>query len=194
MAFREPKHIPGSVCLGVIAGARGLTGELKIKPFSDDPLGFGAYGALHDGAGRRLVVRPRSMVKGMLMAMIDGITDRTAADAMRGTALYIERENLPEPDEDEFYHADLIGLHAKGLDGTDFGIIKSVDDFGAGDVLELKGPVHGTLVIPFTRQCVPLVDLAAKQVTIDPPPGLLEPGEPEPQQQPEQAAGDGDES
>lgn len=180
MALRDPKDIPGSVCLGVITGARGLKGEIKIKPFTDEPLGLGDYGPLHDGQGERLTVKPKSVAKGMLFAFVDGISDRTAADGLKGKPLYIERSALPEPGDDEFYHSDLIGLKAVTPDGEDFGTVKAVFDFGAGDVLELRGSAHGVVMMPFTKEAVPVIDLDTGRITVSPPPGLLEPAEPEP--------------
>ena len=118
------------------------------------------------------------------MATVEGVADRAKADAMRGTALYIEREVLPEPEEDEFYHSDIIGLAAVGSDGRNFGEVRRVFDFGAGPVLELTGSAHGVLMVPFTKACAPTVDIVAGRVVVDPPPGLLEPGGPKP-------AGDG---
>jgi len=184
MALRDPKRIPGSVCLGVITGARGVRGEVKIKSFAEDPLALDRYGSLHDGEGNRLAVKPKALVKGLVLATVEGVADRAKADAMRGTALYIEREVLPEPEEDEFYHSDIIGLAAVGSDGRNFGEVRRVFDFGAGPVLELTGSAHGVLMVPFTKACAPTVDIVAGRVVVDPPPGLLEPGGPKP-------AGDG---
>ena len=180
MALRDPKPIPGSVCLGVITGARGVRGEIKIKPFTDEPLALDRYGPLHDGRGNRLAVKPRALAKGLVLATVEGVSDRAEADSIKGAGLYIEREILPEPEEDQFYHADLIGLAAIGTDGRDFGEVRGVFDFGAGDVLELADSVHGVLMVPFTKVCVPAVNVVAGRVVVDPPLGLLEPGESEP--------------
>jgi 16S rRNA processing protein RimM len=106
--------------------------------------------------------------KGVLTVRIDGVEDRSAAEALKGVKLYVPRSALPAPDEDEFYYSDLIGLTAVAMDGAELGKVRGVYDFGGGDVIELTGP-QGTVMYPFTRAVVPVVDLAQGRIVIDPP-------------------------
>ncbi len=162
------------VCLGVVTGARGLKGDLRIKSFTGTPEDIAAYGPLSDGAGERVFdLRITGQAKGVLIGRIDGIADRTAAEDLKGQRLYLAREKLPPPDEDEYYHSDLIGLRAEGAAG-DLGTIKRVYDFGAGDVLEIVGGPYGSFMIPFTRATVPVVDVPGGRVVVDLPDGLLD--------------------
>lgn len=164
------------VCVGVVTGAHGVRGLVKVKPFTADPAALAAYGPVTDeSGGRRFAIELLSFAKDQWLARIDGVADRAAADGLRGVRLYVDRAALPQPEEDEFYHADLIGLRAERPDGTAFGRIRAVHDFGAGDMLELDMPEGGSLMVPFTRDAVPLVDLAGGRVVVDPPPGLVEP-------------------
>ncbi|MCH8112813.1 MAG: ribosome maturation factor RimM [Proteobacteria bacterium] len=175
------------VCLGVISGAHGIRGEVKIKAFGEDPLAIGAYGPLSGETGGTTVeittVRPN---KGGVIARIKGIEDRTQAEALKGLKLYVERSALPDAAEDEYYHADLVGLSVELSDGKPMGKVIAVQDFGAGPMLEIRlsGPAQtgakagtkaeNTLLAPFTREIVPEVDLAGGRLVLDPPPGLLE--------------------
>ncbi|PIW31192.1 MAG: 16S rRNA processing protein RimM [Rhodospirillales bacterium CG15_BIG_FIL_POST_REV_8_21_14_020_66_15] len=164
------------VCLGVIVGTRGLKGDLKVKSFAQVPEDIAAYGTLEDESGnRRIELRVTGQAKGVLIARADGVDDRTAADKLKGLRLYVGRDRLPPPDEDEYYHSDLIGLAAEAPQGG-LGTVRQVYDFGAGDVLEIAGGEFGTVMVPFTRACVPVVDLAGGRLVVDPPDGLLEMG------------------
>ena len=156
------------ILLGVISGAHGIRGEVVIKTFTGDPAGIASYGALSDKAGARSYVlrsaRPTS--KGVV-ARIDGVGDRNAAEALRGTELYVARDQLGEPADGEFYHADLIGCAAVDPNGAALGAIIAVQDFGGGTLLELQGPAAlQTELIPFTDANVPTVDVAARRVVI----------------------------
>lgn len=149
------------VCVGVIGGVHGVRGIVKVKPFTADPADVVAYGPLTDASGRRVIgLKLLSKHKGQWLARVDGVDDRDAAEALRGTELYVDRGRLPAADEDEFYHADLIGLTAVGTDGQAVGTVRAVHDFGAG------GP---PLMLPFTREAVPEIDLAGRRLVIDPP-------------------------
>ena len=183
-AARESK-----VCLGVISGAHGIRGEVKIKAFGEDPLAIGAYGPLSDETGGTTLeittARPR---KGGLIARIAGVEDRTQAEALKGLKLFVARSALPDAAEDEYYHADLVGLSVELSDGKPMGKVIAVQDFGAGPMLEIRlsGPAQtgakgkNTLLAPFTRQIVPEVDLAGGRLVLDPPPGLLDGPKPAP--------------
>jgi 16S rRNA processing protein RimM len=164
------------VCLGVITGAQGVRGAVRIKSFTADPADIAAYGPVEDESGeRRLDLRLVGAAKGVLIAKLHGVDDRDRAEALRGLRLYLAREALPPPGEDEYYHADLIGLDAALVDGTPIGRVRAVHDFGAGDTLEIDRPEGPPVMVPFTRAIVPIVDLDAGRLVLDPPPGLLSP-------------------
>jgi 16S rRNA processing protein RimM len=174
----------GLICVGVIGAARGLKGDLRVKSYTADPQALGDYGPLTDETGAKTFhVKVIGQQKGQVLVRIKGVGDRNAAEALRGQTLYIERARLPEPDEDEFYFSDLIGLKAEGPDGAPFGDVVAAEDYGGGPFLEVKSPGHGRVLVPFTKACVPVVDIEGGRVVIDPPEGLLEPGRPEPQGQ-----------
>ena len=157
------------VCLGVIAGAQGVRGQVRVKSFTARPEDVAAYGPLADRAGRPFLLHAIGTTRGLVIARIDGVTDRDAAEALRGAELYIDRARLPAPEAEEFYHADLIGLTASAPDGSAIGAIRAVHDFGAGDMLEIGLAAGGVAVVPFTRACVPEVDIAAGRVVVHMP-------------------------
>lgn len=162
------------VCVGVIGGVHGVRGIVKVKPFTADPADVVAYGPLTDKSGSRVIALTLlSRHKGQWLARVEGVDDRSAAEALRGTELYAERSRLPAPEEDEFYHADLIGLRAELPDGSLFGTVRALHDFGAGDVIEIALAAGGTVVLPFTRATVPAIDVAAGRVVIEPPQELV---------------------
>lgn len=161
------------ILVGAITGARGLGGEVRIKSFTDDPSDIAAYGDLTDQAGERVFsIRLRGSSKGALIARIEGVNDRTAAEDLKGTELYLARDQLPAPADDEFYHADLVGLPVRSLDGRTMGTVRSLDDFGAGEVMEILLESGKPLVVPFSREAVPEIDLDRGYVVVDPPEGL----------------------
>ena len=171
------------VLLGVVTGVRGLRGELRIKSFTAHPEDLGAYGPLWDKAGEvsyQVIVTGEA--RGQLIARIRGVSDRIGAEMLKGLTLHIPRSALPKLEEDEFYHSDLIGLQVITTSGEVLGTVSAVEDFGASDVLEVDGgPVKG-LVVPFTKEVVPEIDLNTGWVMVDPPDGLLEPSEDEAKQ------------
>ena len=170
------------ICVGAIGAARGLRGELRVKSFTDDIEALGAYGPLTDETGTKtFALKVLGQQKGLVLVRIKGVDNRNAADALKGQTLYIERSRLPQTDEDEFYFSDLVGLKAELVDGSAFGDVALANDFGGGPFLEVATRDHGRVLVPFTKACVPVVDIAGGRVVIDPPQGLLEPGEPEPQ-------------
>lgn len=166
---------PARVCLGAIAGAHGVRGAVRIKPFTAEPESVGSYGELSDESGqRRFSLQVLGVSKGMVIAKLSGVEDREAAEALRGLRLYVARTALPDPEEDEFYHADLIGLPVETEDGQPFGRVRALYDFGAGDVIEVDPAAGGQpVVLPFTRESVPVVDLRAGRIVVVPPEGLL---------------------
>ena len=161
--------------MGVITGAHGVRGEVRVKSFTAEPAAIAAYGPLEDERGeRRLTLALAGTVRGMLIARVDGVADRNAAERLRGTRLYLPRAALPPTGADEYYHADLIGLAAMLSDGEALGRVRAVHDFGAGHSLEIEKPDGKTVLVPFTEAAVPVVDIAGGRVVVDPPQGLLE--------------------
>lgn len=157
--------------LGVIAGPRGIKGEVKVKTFTGSPEDIAAYGSLENKTGTsRYDIKLVGFSKGIPVIRVGGISDRNQAEALKGTELYISREKLPETvGDDEFYHADLIGLDAVFEDGTIFGKILRLHDFGAGDMLEIVPDGKGekaAIFVPFTTEMVPTIDLDAGQVVL----------------------------
>lgn len=162
------------LCLGAIAGAHGVRGLVKLKSFTERAEDIVAYGPLSDEAGeRRYALSLAGKAKGVLLARIEGVADRDAAQALKGVRLYVERAALPAIDEPEtFYQADLIGLPVEDREGRPLGKVSAVHSFGGGEVLEVvaKGAKRGdSLLIPFTKAAVPLVDLEAGRLVAEPP-------------------------
>ncbi|HER25990.1 MAG TPA: 16S rRNA processing protein RimM, partial [Rhodospirillales bacterium] len=145
---------PQMICIGAIAGARGVRGEVRIKSFTETPDAIADYGTVVDESGQRsfsirITGRGSGKALGMVFARLDGINDRDVAQALKGTRLYVPRSALPEPTGDEFYHADLVGVRADLVDGGTLGVIRQVHDFGAGTVLEVDLELGGSVMVPF---------------------------------------------
>lgn len=158
------------VCIGAIVGAHGVRGAVRVKSFTADPVDVAAYGPVEDEAGaRRFQLRVVGEVKDHVLATIAGVDDRNAAEALKGTGLYVSRDRLPEVEEDEFLYADLVGMTALAVDGTVLGTVKGVANWGAGDLLDIARPGQGSLLVAFTKQAVPVVDMGKRQVVVDPP-------------------------
>ena len=163
------------VCVGAFAGAQGVRGGVRIKPFTAEPDSVAAYGPVTDESGnRRFELRITGHSRGMPVVKVKGIEDRDAAEALKGTRLYVERSVLPETEENEYYHADLIGLQAQDTDGQQLGAVVAVHEYGAGDILEIERDGGRTDMVPFTLACVPTVDIAGGRIVVDPPAGSLE--------------------
>jgi len=163
------------VTLGVIVGVHGVRGLVRVKSFTEDPDDITAYGPLKDAAGKSYELQVTGRAKGMLLVRIAGINDRNAAETLKGIELQVERDRLPEADEDEFYHADLIGLQADMVAGECLGQVVAVQNFGAGDLLEIR--LEGsrkTVLVPFNGEVIPEIDLDAGRLVVDPPAGLLD--------------------
>jgi 16S rRNA processing protein RimM len=161
------------VCLGAIAGAWGVRGAVRLKSFCADPAAIATYGPLVTEDGRSFGVSMLKPLAGAFAANLTGIATREAAEALKGTRLYTPRASLPALVEDEFYHADLIGLEVVDTGGAVLGRVRAVADHGAGDILEIARLGAVEILVPFTRQAVPTVDLAAGRIVVDPPPGLI---------------------
>lgn len=155
------------VQLGIVGAPHGVRGEARLKSFTADPLAIGGYGPLFLGDGRALNILALRPQGDMLVARFDGVTTREQAAALTNAALFVDRALLPETDEDEFYHADLVGLEARDLAGGVIGRIVGVQDFGAGDILEIRLANGRGVFAPFTRAAVPAVDLKGGFVTLD---------------------------
>jgi 16S rRNA processing protein RimM len=155
-----------------IGAAHGIRGEVKLWSFTEDPLAVTAYGPLEteDGA-RRFEIEAARPGKDFLVARLKGIADRTAAETLRNTDLFVRRDRLPPIEEaDTFYHADLVGLAAVGADGVALGTITAIHNFGAGDLIEIQPAAGGdALLLPFTDAVVPEIDLKAGRVVVVPP-------------------------
>lgn len=158
-----------------IGGAHGVRGEVRITAFTADPMSLADYKTLvrQDGSAGVTITSARPAKAG-IVARLKGVADRNAAEALRGLKLFLPRAALPPPqDEDEFYLADLIGLAVEAADGKALGRVKTVQDFGAGDLLEIQPPQGPTWWLPFTREAVPEVRIAEGRI-VAVPPGVIE--------------------
>ncbi|HEV2561346.1 MAG TPA: ribosome maturation factor RimM [Rhizomicrobium sp.] len=155
------------ILLGAIIGAQGLKGEVKVKTFTETPESLGAYGALHSEDGRVFkVASARAMKSDVAIARFEGIADRDAAEALKGVQLFVHRDQLPATQAEEFYHADLIGLSAEDSEGRLIGTVLAIHNYGAGDVIEIARTDGGNLLLPFTREFAPTVDVKGGRLVI----------------------------
>ena len=159
-----------SICVARIGAAHGVRGAVKLWTFTQDPLAVTRYGLLttKDGA-RQFEVATARQARDHLVATLKGITSRDEAERLNGLELYVAREKLPATEEDEYYHADLIGLAAVTAAGAPLGRVVAIHNFGAGDIIEIAPPDGATLLLPFTNAVVPTVDLAGGRVVIEVP-------------------------
>jgi len=164
------------ILLGVIGRPHGVRGLVHMHSHTDDPMDLTAYGVLSDSQGRRYVLRWRGDgIAEIAIRTDDGeqkITDRDAAARLTRTELFIDRDRLPPAEEDEFYLADLVGLAAVDPSGTMLGTVQTVHDYGAGASLEIFGEGR-PLLVPFTKEAVPVVDISAGRVVIQPPAEIM---------------------
>jgi 16S rRNA processing protein RimM len=160
------------ILLGAIAGVHGIRGEVKVKSFTEDPMSIAAYGPLYDEQGRAFALKLTSKAArdSIVIARIDGIADRNAAEALKGRRLYAPREALPAIEaEDEFYASDLIGLAVEDARGKSYGKVADVQDYGAGPMLVITGGANGGergFDLPFADGFVPEVDLKGGRIVI----------------------------
>ncbi|MCB9997549.1 MAG: ribosome maturation factor RimM [Methylobacteriaceae bacterium] len=159
---------PRLVLVGRFGAPQGVRGEIRIKSYTADPLAIGDYGPLSDetGAKKFEIERLRPLKEDMVVAKVKGLSDRDAAGALTGVSLFVAREKLPPPDEDEFYIADLVGLSAVTPDGETIGIVKNVLNFGAGDILEIAPASGETLMLPFTKEIAPSIDFSGGKIVV----------------------------
>jgi len=162
--------VAAPICVARIGAAHGVRGAVKLWTFTEDPLAVKAYGPLvtKDGA-RQFEVTSAREAKGHLVATLKGIATREEAERLNGIELYVAREKLPDTDEDEYYHADLIGLAAVNAAGDPLGRVIAIHNFGAGDIIEIAPPQGSTLLLPFTDAVVPSVDLDGGRLVIELP-------------------------
>ena len=162
------------ICVGAVMGSFGVRGEVRLKSFCADPAAIEDYSPLVTEAGESYELKLVRSVKGGFGARLSGVVDKEAADALRGTRLFALRDDLPSLPDDEYYHSDLIGLEVLDTGGALLGKVIAVQDFGAGDILEIAGKgLKEAALMPFTLANVPTVDLAAGKMIADPPEGLF---------------------
>ena len=162
--------MPAQVCVARIGAAHGVRGAVKLWTFTEDPFAVTRYGPLatKDGARSFEVAHAREG-KGHLVATLKGVTSRNEAERLNGLELYVAREKLPATDDDEYYHADLIGLAAVTTDDAPLGTVIAIHNFGAGDIIEIAPANGATMLLPFTNAVVPTVDIAGGRVVIELP-------------------------
>jgi 16S rRNA processing protein RimM len=159
--------VPRDVLLAVVIGAQGVKGEVRVKLFAQAPGSLTSYGTLHAKDGRRFTVTAARATKaGEAVLTIAEVTDRSAAEALRGIELFVARALLPATGKDEYYHADLIGLRAEDAEGRTLGTVHAIHNYGAGDVLEIARPDGDTVLLPFTRESVPQIELDKQRIVV----------------------------
>jgi len=165
--------VAAPICVARIGAAHGVRGEVKLWTFTEDPFAVKEYGPLttKDGARQFEVTHVRE-ARDHLVATLKGIATREDAERLNGIELYIAREKLPETDDDEYYHADLIGLAAVNAANEPLGRVTAIHNFGAGDIIEIAPAQGPTMLLPFTNAVVPTVDLAGGRVVIELPPEI----------------------
>ncbi|MBU2943460.1 ribosome maturation factor RimM [Shimia thalassica] len=163
------------VCVGAIAGAFGVRGEVRLKSFTADAAAIADYAPLMSEDGSRCFeVTVTRAIKNGLAARLTGISTKEEAEALKGLQLFVPRDRFPELEDDEFYYTDLVNLEVRDTGGTVLGRVKSVQNHGATDLLEIYGPgLKTTVLLPFTKQAVPTVDIAGGRIIVDPPEGLF---------------------
>ena len=160
----------GDILLGVVVGAQGLGGEVRVKSFAETPERLADYGPLRTAEGRVLEISAIKMLKAdTIVVRFKGINDRSAAEALASARLFVSRSVLPATEPDEFYHADLIGLRAQDHEGRVLGEVHAIHNYGAGDVIEIQRGDKSTLLLPFSKEFVPQIDLANGIVTVSEP-------------------------
>jgi 16S rRNA processing protein RimM len=161
---------PQKICVARIGAAHGVRGQVRLWTFTDDPFAVKHYGPLSTKDGtRQFEVTSAREAKDHLVATLKGVMTRNEAENLNGVELYVAREQLPETDEGEYYHADLIGLAAVTPDNGPVGRVVAIHNFGAGDIIEIAPPQGATMLLPFTNAVVPTVDIAGGRVVIQLP-------------------------
>ncbi|MCC6734984.1 MAG: ribosome maturation factor RimM [Bauldia sp.] len=169
------------VVLARLGAAHGIRGEIRLKSFTGEPADVADYGPLDAPDGRSFTIAAiRPVGDDMFVVRLDGVRDRNAAEALNGVELSIPRDRLPAPDEDDFYHADLIGLAAVSTAGEALGTVVAVYNHGAGDLIEIAPAAGETILVPFTREVVPTVDIPGRRLVVSPlPESATDEGDPD---------------
>jgi 16S rRNA processing protein RimM len=164
------------ICVAQIGAAHGTSGEVRLWSFTADPAAVKDYGPLESEDGTaQFEIEALRPARNHLVARLSGVRDRAQAEQLANLRLYVPRDRLPPAAPDEFYHADLIGLAAHDLNGRKVATVVAIQNFGAGDLLELRAAGESeTVLLPFTTATVPVVDIAGGRVVIDPPDNLFE--------------------
>ena len=169
---------PRLIVLGIFGRPHGIAGEVRLKSHTADPMAIARYGPLTASDGSRIVLTGVRSAAGdqhdLLVARVEGVRDRTAAERLTGLTLHVARDRLAEPEEDEFYLVDLVGLRAETPDGWS-GRVVAIPDYGSGELLEIAPSIGGpTRLLPFTKAFVPEIDVAGGRIGIAPPDGWLD--------------------
>jgi 16S rRNA processing protein RimM len=159
------------ICVGKITGAHGIRGYVKVFSHTQDPAAIGKFKSLVSKDGKRCFeLRVVSQQKSHLIVAIEGVNDRNAAEALRHTELYVQRELLPAPKEGSYYFEDLKGLRVELSDGSVFGKVVELHNYGAGDIIEiLCDKTKRTEMFSFDEMTIPVVDLDVGRVVLNPP-------------------------
>jgi 16S rRNA processing protein RimM len=168
------------VLAGIITGAHGIKGEVKLRSFTADPQAIAAYGPLLASTGERFEIERLKPQKNGFIATLKGVGDRNKAETLKGVELFVPRPQLPELQKDEVYIHDLIGVRVVDKNGASFGTVVAMPNFGAGDLIEIRRDgTEETVLVPFAQDYVPVIDLAKREMVIDLPETYLDDGEPE---------------
>ncbi|MDH5187428.1 MAG: ribosome maturation factor RimM [Rhodospirillaceae bacterium] len=170
MTKPDPKTAEDLILVATVGAARGLKGEVRVKSFTADPLDLGTFTELFDESGKKSYrLKITGKQKESLLARIEGVDDRTAAEKVRGLKLFVRREQMAKPQDGEFFVSDLVGLEARLQDGTLWGRVVLADDFGAGPVIEVELINGKNEMVPFTMEVVPEIDLEKGLIVVVPP-------------------------
>lgn len=166
--------------IGAIASAHGVRGAFKVKAFCDDPMALTSYGAVMLEDGRQLSIKAHSHAKGFVLCSAKEVTSRNEAESLRGALLFVQRQAMPDLQDDEFYHADLVGYHVVARHaGEEIGPVIGIYDFGAGTVLEIKRSGKKPVMVPFADSYAPEIDDEAQRLVMDISPQWLDDSKPE---------------
>jgi len=173
MAASDPR-----ICLGVIVGAKGVKGEVRIKSFTQRAADVGSYGPVQsEDAKAEWTLQVTGEAKGVVVARLKGVGDRNQAEDLKGTRLYVPRAKLPPPDDGSYYHADLVGLRVVLTTGEEKGSVLAVHNFGGGDIIEVGDGQSETTMVPFSSAAIAEVDMKGGVIHVTPLPGLFDDGE-----------------
>jgi 16S rRNA processing protein RimM len=168
------------ICLGRVLGAHGVRGLVRVRAFTEEPENVAAYGPVETPSGKSFKIEALNILKDAVLCRFDGIGDRDQAEALKGTDLFVSRDKITESslEEGEWYHADLLGLEVRNRQGEPIGQIVAVENFGAGDLIDIRVKARGqNFFLPFTDDNVPEINLGQNYVVIDPPHGWDDEGD-----------------